>query len=296
MERAFIEQVRSFNRAVTLGTGALNDSYLGRGRPLGQARLLFEIGPDGSDIGSLRERLGLDSGYASRLLKSLEAEGLVAIESDSADRRRRLVTLTAKGASERAAYDALSDSLAQSLLAALSTGQRGRLVAAMAEVERLMTAASVIIAAEPEDSRDARLCVAAYYKELDARFEGGFDPGDGGYAGKPADAAGVFLIARLHGRAVGCGALKPLDASTAEIKRMWVAPDTRGLGVARRLLEALEGRARQMGIGRVILDTNRTLPEAQAMYRKAGYREIARYNDNPYADFFFEKELRAAAG
>jgi len=296
MERAFIEQVRSFNRAVTLGTGALNDSYLGRGRPLGQARLLFEIGPDGSDIGSLRERLGLDSGYASRLLKSLEAEGLVAIESDSADRRRRLVTLTAKGASERAAYDALSDSLAQSLLAALSTGQRGRLVAAMAEVERLMTVASVIIAAEPEDSRDARQCVAAYYKELDARFEGGFDPGDGGYAGKPADAAGVFLIARLHGRAVGCGALKPLDASTAEIKRMWVAPDTRGLGVARRLIEALEERARRAGMGRVILDTNRTLPEAQAMYRKAGYHEIARYNDNPYADFFFEKELRAAAG
>ncbi|RLP25381.1 helix-turn-helix domain-containing GNAT family N-acetyltransferase [Mesorhizobium sp. YM1C-6-2] len=296
MEKAFIEQVRSFNRAVTLGTGALNDSYLGRGRPLGQARLLFEIGHDGSDIGSLRERLGLDSGYASRLLKSLEADGLVAIESDSEDRRRRLVTLTAKGVSERAAYDALSDDLARSLLDGLSTGQRGRLVAAMAEVERLMNAASIAIAAEPEDSRDARLCVAAYYKELDERFEGGFDPGNGGYAGKPAEAAGVFLIARLHGRAVGCGALKPLDASTAEIKRMWVAPDTRGLGVARRLLAALEDEARRMGMERIILDTNRSLLEAQAMYRKAGYRDTGRYNDNPYADFFFEKELGALAG
>ena len=131
MERRFIEQVRSFNRAVTLGTGALNDSYLGRGRPLGQARLLFEVGPDGSDIGSLRERLGLDSGYASRLLKSLETEGLIAIESDSTDRRRRLVRLTAKGRAERAAYDALSDDLAQSLLNALNAGQRDRLVAAL---------------------------------------------------------------------------------------------------------------------------------------------------------------------
>lgn len=296
MERAFIEQVRSFNRTVTLGTGALNDSYLGRGRPLGQARLLFEIGPDGSDIGSLRERLGLDSGYASRLLKSLEADGLVAIESDSEDRRRRLVTLTARGVSERAAYDALSDDLARSLLDSLSTGQRGRLVTAMAEVERLMNAASIAIAAEPEDSRDARSCVAAYYKELDERFEGGFDPGNGGYAGKPAEAAGVFLIARLHGRAVGCGALKPLDASTAEIKRMWVAPDARGLGIARRLLDALEGQARRMGMERIILDTNRSLLEAQAMYRKAGYRDTGRYNDNPYADFFFEKELGALAG
>lgn len=297
MEKPFIEQVRSFNRAVTLGTGALNDSYLGRGRPLGQARLLFEIGPEGNDIRSLRERLGLDSGYASRLLKSLEAEGLISVESDPDDRRRRLVTLTAKGLLERAAYDALSDDLAKNLLDALSGTQRDRLVAAMAEVERLMNAASVAIASEPEDSRDAKQCVAAYYKELDQRFEGGFDPGNGGYAGKPAskNASGVFLIARLHGRAVGCGVLKPLDASTAEIKRMWVAPDARGLGVARRLLEALEGRARQAGMRRVVLDTNRSLLEAQAMYRKSGYHEIGRYNDNSYADFFFEKQLGPAS-
>ena len=295
MDRPFLEQVRSFNRAVTLRTGALNESYLGRGRPLGQARLLFEIGPDGGDIRSLRERLGLDSGYVSRLLKSLEAEGLIAIESDAGDRRRRLVTLTAKGRAEHAAYDALSDDLAQSLLDALSGTQRDRLVAAMAEVERLMNAASVTIAVEPEDSRDAKQCVAAYYGELDQRFDGGFDPGNGGYAGKPAaDAAGSFLIARLHGRAIGCGALKPIDASTGEIKRMWVAPDARGLGVARRLLEALEDRARRSGMRRIVLDTNRSLLEAQSLYRKAGYREIERYNDNSYADFFFEKELAPA--
>ena len=297
MDRPFIEQVRSFNRAVTLRTGALDDSYLGRGRPLGQARLLFEIGSEGSDIRSLRERLGLDSGYASRLLKSLEADGLIAIESDAGDRRRRLVTLTAKGLSERGAYDALSDDLAQSLLDALSGTQRGRLVAAMAEVERLMNAAAVVIAAEPEESRDARHCVAAYYKELDERFDGGFDPGNGGYAGKPAtaDASGTFLIARLHGRAIGCGALKPIDASTGEIKRMWVAPEARGLGVARRLLEALEDEASRSGFGRVILDTNRSLAEAQALYRNAGYRARERYNDNPYADFWFEKVLEPRA-
>lgn len=295
MEKPLIEQVRSFNRAVTLRTGALDDSYLGRGRPLGQARLLFEIGPDGSDIRSLRERLGLDSGYASRLLKSLEAEGLIAVESDRDDRRRRLVALTPRGLAERAAYDALSDDLAQSLLDALNASQRGQLVAAMAEIERLMNAAAVAISAEPEDSRDAQQCVAAYYSELDRRFEDGFDPGNGGYAGKPADASGAFLIARLHGRAIGCGALKPLDATTGEIKRMWVAPEARGLGVAHRLLEALEDQARQAGMKRVVLDTNRSLAEAQAMYRKAGYRDIERYNDNPYADFFFEKEFGVAA-
>lgn len=291
MQKLFIEQVRKFNRAVTVRTGALDDSYLGRGRPLGQARLLFEIGAEGSDIASLRERLGLDSGYASRLLKALEAEGLVAVEADAGDRRRRLVTLTGKGLAERAAYDSLSDELAHSLLDALGPAQRERLVRAMADVESLLKAASVTISAEPEDSRDAAACVAAYYDELAARFEGGFDPDGGGYAGKPAQAGGAFLVARLDGRAIGCGGLKPLDAETGEIKRMWVAPDARGLGLARRLLEALEQEARTAGMTRIVLDTNRSLAEAQSLYRKAGYRETLPYNDNSYADFWFEKAL-----
>jgi len=293
MDRSSINHVRRFNRVVTMRTGALSESYLGRGRPLGQARLLFEVGPYGSDIASLRESLGLDSGYASRLLRSLEADGLVAIRRDGGDKRRRLVTLTDKGRAERAEYDALSDGLAQSLLDSLGPSQRQRLVAAMAEVETLLNAGSVTIAAEPEDSSDAQRCVASYFEELDTRFEDGFDPGNGGYAGKPAAAnsAGTFLIARLHGRAIGCGALKSLDASTGEIKRMWVAPEARGLGVARRLLAALEAEARALGMSRVVLDTNRTLVEAQGMYRKAGYRDIARYNENSYADFFFEKTL-----
>jgi len=180
MNDSHIEQVRRFNRAVTLQTGALDDSYLGRGRPLGQARLLFEIGTEGSDIGTLRERLGLDSGYASRLLRALEREGLVAVERDGKDKRRRIAKLTATGLAERQAYDALSDDLARSTLDALNERQRDRLVAAMAEVERLLAAASVTMAAEPEDSEDAKRCVAAYYAELDRRFEGGFDPNAGG--------------------------------------------------------------------------------------------------------------------
>ncbi len=289
--RPFVDQVRRFNRAVTLRVGALNDSYLGRGRPLGQARLLFEIDLGGSDVASLRDRLGLDSGYASRLLRSLEREGLVTVARDPQDRRRRQVTLTAKGRAERAAYDALSDSLATSLLDGLSPGQRERLVGAMAEVERLMDAASVSVTVEPEYSKEVLRCVAAYYEELDQRFEGGFDPGKGGYAGKPAGAATTFVVARLRGVAIGCGGLKPLDPSTGEIKRMWVAPEARGLGIARRLLAELEAQARKAGMTRVVLDTNRSLVEAQTMYRKAGYRDIDRYNDNDYADFWFEKML-----
>lgn len=296
MDKSPIEQVRSFKRAVTLRTGALDDSYLGRGRPLGQARLLFEIGPDGIDIGTLRERLGLDSGYASRLLRALERAGLVAVERDGKDRRRRIAKLTASGLAERQAYDALSDDLARSTLEALNERQRNRLVAAMADVERLLAAASITIVEEPDDSEDAKRCVAAYYAELDRRFEGGFDPNNGGYGntGK-AQERGLFLIARLHGRAVGCGAMRLLDTTTAEFKRMWVAPDLRGLGLSRRLLDALETEAQRIGATRVILDTNRSLAEAQALYRKAGYRETECYNDNSYADFWFEKLLPSAS-
>ncbi len=286
-----IEQLRRFNRALTLRIGVLDGSYLGRGRPLGQARLLFEIGPEGGDLRLLRERLGLDSGYASRLLKSLAAEGLVTVEDDPDDKRRRRLALTPKGRAEHAAYDALSDDFARSVLGPLSGTQRSRLVAAMGEVERLMAAAAVTIAVEPEDSADARQCVDAYYRELDQRFEQGFDPGSGGYASGAAAQKGCFMLARLDGRPVGCGAVRALDAETGEIKRMWVAPEARGIGLARRLLDVLEEEARGLGMRRVRLDTNRTLKEAQALYRKAGYREIGRYNDNLYADFFFEKTL-----
>ena len=91
--------------------------------------------------------------------------------------------------------------------------------------------------------------------------------------------------------AVGCGALKTLARRCGEIKRMWVAPDARGLGVGQRLLDALETHAGDMSLTTLRLDTNRSLTEARALYTRNGYREIAPYNDNPYADHWFEKKL-----
>ena len=159
-----------------------------------------------------------------------------------------------------------------------------------------MQAEPIEIAEEPAGSADALRCVEAYFRELAARFEQGFDPGRGGYAAAPKSGGkgggkGCFLVARRGGEAVGCGELTALDTETGEIKRMWVAPQARGEGLARRLLEALEARALGFGMRRVRLDTNGALKEAQALYRKAGYRQIERYNDNLYADFFFEKVL-----
>src|SRR5215475_7734935 len=124
MEQDLIGQVRSFNRAVTQRAGALNDAFLSRGRPLGQARLLWEIGPAGCDVRLLRSRLDLDSGYLSRLLRSLENDGLVAVEQSQTDGRVRTARLTARGLAERAELDRRSDEVATSILRPLSTRQR----------------------------------------------------------------------------------------------------------------------------------------------------------------------------
>jgi len=107
----------------------------------------------------------------------------------------------------------------------------------------------------------------------------------------PADAK-RFVIARIGGQPAGCGLLKTLAADVGEIARMWVDRPHRGLGLAQRILAALEEQAVELGFATVRLDTNRVLDEAKAMYRGAGYVEIARYNDNPYADHWFEKRLK----
>ncbi len=291
-----IDQVRRFNRAVTQRIGALDDTFLARGRPLGQARLLWEIGPAGRDVRDLRARLDLDSGYLSRLLRSLENDGLITVEASEADGRIRTARLTAAGQAERAELDRLSDDVAASLLGPLTTRQRGRLVTAMAEVERLLAASAIQVSVRDPRHPDARHCLRAYVEELSGRFDGGFDPARSISAAdhEMTPPAGLFLVATLHGEPVGCGALKfdpGAPAGIAGVKRMWVAPQVRGLGLGRRLLAELETRAAAHGVRVLRLETNRTLSEAIGLYRSAGYHEVAAFSDEPYAHHWFEKAL-----
>ena len=154
MDHAMVAQVRRFNRVVTQHVGALNDRYLARDHSLGEARVLWEIGIEGCDVRTLRARLGLDSGYLSRLLGGLVAAGLVTVVRNESDRRIRSARLTPAGLTERSVLDERSDALAESLLAPLSAEQRDHLRSAMAEVERLITTATVEIA--PIDPSDPR--------------------------------------------------------------------------------------------------------------------------------------------
>lgn len=288
-----IDQIRRFNRAFTQRIGALSESFHGRGRPLGEARLLFEIGPEGADVRDLRARLGLDSGYLSRLLRGLEQDELIVIRPSAADRRVRQATLTAKGLREWRVLDRLSDKFAADVLAPLGEKHRQQLVAAMETVERLMRAAAVQIAPAASDSAEARHCLRRYFEELAARFDAGFDPGRS-ISADPEELTppqGLFVLARLDGRPIGCGALKVKPKRIGEIKRMWVDADARGLHVGRRILQTLEERAPSLGIAILRLETNRSLVEAQAMYRACGYAEVAPFNDEPYAHHWFEKRL-----
>ena len=288
-----VDQVRRFNRVVTERVGALDDRFLGRGRPLGEARLLWEIGPDGCEVRSLRERLNLDSGYVSRLLGSLEEAGLVEVQPSATDRRIRVVRLTRAGLRERETLDALSERQARSLLEPLTSEQRARLATAMREVERLLVAAAAEIRPEDPESAGARYCLSEYVSELNRRSSRLFDPSVGATA-HPHEVrppAGQFFVVYLHGNAIGCGAVKhPADAP-AEIKRMWIAPSARGLGLGRRLLQTLEDYARAAGARVARLETSAVLNEALDLYASTGWVEVPRFNDEPFADHWFEKTL-----
>ena len=287
--------VRRFNRTYTQRIGALDESFLGLGLPLGLARLVFEIGsePGAPTARDLRARLGLDSGHLARQLRALEERGLVDVRPDPDDRRRRVVTLTPSGRALRRRLDDRSEQLAARLVEPLTERQRARLTAALATADLLVRAATVELLEVDPGSPTARDAVGQYFAELDARFPAGFDVA----AAEADDLADPelhtvrFLVATSDGAPVACGGVRELEPGVGEIKRMWVHGGWRGAGLGARLLRHLEGVAVTMGHREVRLDTNGTLTEAISMYDRAGYRRIERYNDNPYAEAFFVKHL-----
>ncbi len=255
--------------------------------------MLWEIGVEGCEVRTLRARLSLDSGQLSRLLRSLEADGLVEVLPSPSDARIRVARLTPAGLAERRLLDDRSDELAQSILMPLGERQREQLVTAMRCVERLITASLVDLrVVDPEDP-DARRCLRAYVAELNRRSDIPFDPSNGSTA-EPHQVrppAGAFLIAYLNDEAIGCGAVKHRPGGPSDIKRMWVAESARGLGIGRRLLSELERLARESGARVVRLETNRALVEAITMYRADGYDEVPAFNDEPFAHHWFAKTL-----
>src|SRR5499425_639904 len=293
MDVSAVQQVRSFNRIVAERIGALDDRFLKRDRPIGEARLLWEIGSQGADVRELRSRLGIDSGYFSRVLRSLEEQRLIRTRVVPEDRRLRRVFLTRTGLAERAELERRSDALATNILQSLSDQQRSALTAAMRQVEQLLRASMITFDIEPPTTPDARWCFNQLFAELNRRFDGGFDPGLS-ISADPQELTppmGLLILGRLQGRPVGCGALKFHKNAPTELKRMWIAESARGLGAGRRLLAELERHARKAGVKVLRLETNRALHEAIHLYRRSGYVEVEAFNAEPYAHHWFEKHL-----
>lgn len=288
MDAAAIARVRRFNRAVTRETGAMEESFLGRGRPLGAARVLWAIAQDGRDVADLRAELALDSGLMSRLLRGLEAEGLVTVTSDAVDRRRRRAALTPAGLAEKAEYDRLNDAMAEGMLAR-APRHRAAVLAAMDLVA--VTLNSDRIEIRPADPTDpaARACLVAYSRVLADKIAGipaahVPDPDPEADAYRPPH--GAFLLAWCDRLPIGCVSVKTLEPGVGEVKRLWIDPAARGLGLAHRLMRAVEDQARALGLGALKLDTNAALTEAIALYRRSGWTEIAPYTDFPATHWF----------
>jgi DNA-binding MarR family transcriptional regulator/predicted GNAT family acetyltransferase len=289
-----VVEVRRFSRTVTQRAGALNDRFASRDRPLAASRLLWEIGTEGGEVVMLRSRLDVDSGQMSRMLRALEADGLICVTPSHIDRRIRVARLTEKGLAERAILDNRSDELAASILEPLSGRQRDELVAAMRTVERLITTALIELRRVDPELPDAQRCLRAYVAELNRRApQRAFDPHRGSTA-EPHEVRppnGAFVVAYLRGEAIGCGAVKHRPGNVTDVKRMWIAESARGLGLGRRLLEHLEQLAREHGSYEAHLETSDVLSEAISLYRSAGYTEVPPFNDEPFADRWFAKTL-----
>ncbi|MEM8958632.1 MAG: GNAT family N-acetyltransferase [Pseudomonadota bacterium] len=291
MEQDQISRVRNFGRTVAVEVGALEDSFLNRGRPLGAARVLNAIGLGYENVSELRALLKLDTGLLSRLLRGLEAEGLIETTRNPGDRRTRRTRLTAQGEQEFDIYETLSNERAAGILARHKDARR--LLDAMDVVTIALSRENIVFEEADYASDIATKCLNAFAAELSKRLGRDFDLENSGVSEltqmKPP--LGSFVVARLGDMPVGCVGIKGNGGTLAEVKRMWIAPAARGLGLARRLMTTAEDAARDLGIETLRLDTNSALFEALGLYQSMGWTEIDRFNDDPYPDLFFEKQL-----
>jgi DNA-binding MarR family transcriptional regulator/GNAT superfamily N-acetyltransferase len=286
-----ISRVRRFGRAIASEAVALDSSFVGRGRPPGAARVLNAIGRGFTEVAAIRAQLQLDPGTMSRAVWWLERGGLIRIEPEPESARQRVVTLTESGRREFEICEQLANAGAASLLARFP--HPDELLQAMDLVASALGLERVSIEEADPQGEVARWCLGEYYAELERRFEEGFDVARSRDP-EPENMVrprGAFLVALSDELPIGCVGLNGTGGEVAEIKRLWVSPAPPGLGLARRLMAAAETVARELSVKVLRLDTNRALPEATRLYRATGWTEIERFNDDPYADRFFEKRL-----
>jgi len=291
-----VEQVsamREFNRFYTARLGLLRRRHLDGEFSLTEARMLYEIGSSPKlTASSLRNTLGLDAGYISRLLALLTRRKLVRQTESKKDGREKLLTLTSTGERKVAQLNEQSALQIQRLLETLSAVDRESLIESLSKVRSILSqdqnnAVRIVRLLEAND--DASRLLEEYYDAV------GVVQRDTPEAIQKiiGDTSSGMWIAYLQERAVGCVVLRVLTSMqfAGECKRLYVQPEARGNGVANALLDAQEAFARSKGLQWIYLDSYDDLKVAIALYRKRGYVSCERYNDNPQATVFLRKRI-----
>ncbi|RJF94355.1 GNAT family N-acetyltransferase [Oleomonas cavernae] len=276
-------EVRRFNRFYTRAGGILGESLLGSDFSLTEARVLYELA-QGGEISAvdLKERLNIDAGYLSRMLKQFERRGLIRREPAPADRRRAHVVLTGEGQAAFAALDRRSQQAAADLLQPLAPQDQARLVQAMVSIQQLLAppgaARRPVMTLRPHRPGDMGWVIGrhgalyaqeygwdetfeAFVAEIAARFIQQFDP-----------VKERCWIAELAGERVGCIFLVKDSDAVAKLRMLLVDPAARGHGLGRTLVAECLAFARDAGYARVRLWTNDILHAARKLYVDAGFR------------------------
>lgn len=305
-----VATVRSFNRAYTKVIGLLDEGLVKSPYTLTEVRVLFEIahaGPDGAGVARIREDLGLDAGYLSRILARFDTEGLVLKTRTAADARRGTVTLTERGRVLFSGLEERSSEQVAGLLSRLGATERGRLVEAMTEVGALLdleVAAGqreelILRAPRPGDygwAVERHGVLYAAERGFDETFEADVARIVADYASAHDPEREAFWIAETGGRRVGCISCvrRPTDdgIDTAQLRILLVEPSARGLGVGRRLVDECVGFARKAGYRRMVLFTVDGLTAAHRIYRETGFEIVHQEAVEMWGHHLVEQEWR----
>ena len=280
---ARIAAVREFNRFYTRRIGVLREGLLGSPYSLAQARVLYELAhQDGPTATGLREQLGLDRGYLSRILARFRREGLVAGTRAKDDGRKSLLRLTPRGRRVFASLDARAREEIRDLLAPLPERGQRRLVGAMRTVEGLLGSEAAggpftIRSARPGDMGWVVHRHGAVYDEAygwGTPFEAIVAEIVAGFMKRHDPARERAWIAERDSEPLGSVFLVARSKTVAQLRLLLVEPAARGSGLGQRLVDECLRFAKAAGYRRIMLWTQANLAPARHIYEKAGFRLV----------------------
>lgn len=286
-----VAQVRRFNRFYTNVAGLLREGLLGTDLTLTEARLVFDLAQrDQTDVSALRDTLALDAGYLSRLIKRLEARGLLKRTLSKTDARRQVLSLTARGRRSFRTLDERSAREVRGLLEPLAPADRQRLVGAMETIRGLLEPgdpARLVVLRTPRPGDYGWIVQfhgATYAEQFgwDVRFEALIAEIVSGFARDHDPTREACWIAELGGEPVGSIFCMRKSERVAQLRLLCVEPRARGLGIGARLVDECVDFARRAGYHRMTLWTNDVLTSARRIYDAAGFTLV---DEEPHSDF-----------